>query len=430
MTRIYTSLADLDELLLACRDQRAKDYMFESIASFKASAYRASIVATWVAVCFDFIEKVHELALTGDKEAEALSIEINSASAKQDISWSLKFERQILEYARDKFELISSIEFTDLERLQIDRNRCAHPSLAADGEPFAPSAELARLHIRSAITHLLQHPPVQGKAALDRLVDQVESEYFPMEAKKATIAFANGPLKKPRQSLVSNFIVVLFKRIVDADIDWQRRWRLTAAMKGVKGLNNIAFEAAVSEKIPKLAINVKDESLRYVVELFSELPELWSVLDETTQQRFKIYTEHIPTAEIDVVDALLNFAPLKAMAESRLSWASVDDLIKASWLISPPKQVIQKYVDAYIKSGSFGQANLLGKELRACAPLLNPELLEKIVAGASKNGEVSDSFAFPGLLTGILRAKIVSQEKLEALLMEHSLEQHVPVSED
>lgn len=430
MTRINSSLADLDELLLACRDQRAKDYMFEAIASFKASAFRASIVATWVAVCFDFIAKVHELALTGDKEAEKLSNEINEARARQDLSWSLKFEKNILEYARDKFELISPIEFTDLERLQEDRNRCAHPSMAADGEPFAPSAELARLHIRTAITHFLQHPPVQGKAALERLIEEVESEYFPVESKKAAIAFANGPLKRPRQSLVSNFIVVLFKRIVDPETVWQRRWRLTAALKGVQSLNKSAFEIAVNEKLPNLARGVKDDGLRYAVELLAEIPYLWSVLEDDIQQRFKLYTQDIPIEEIDVIDVLLGFAPLKKIAEGRLSVIPVDDLIKAPWLIAPPPQVMPKYVDAYVKSKNFDRANFLAKELRGCTPLLNRELIEKIVEGAAKNGEVSYSFGFPGLLTGIVRAKIISKIELETLLLEHSLEQHVPVADE
>lgn len=430
MTRIHSSLADLDELLLACRDQHAKNYMFEAIASFKASAYRASIVATWVAVCYDFIAKVHELALTGDKEAEQLSGDINEARIKQDLSWSLKFEKSILVYARDKFELISPFEFADLERLQEDRNRCAHPSMAADGEPFSPSAELARLHIRTSITHFLQHPPVQGKAALERLIEEVESEYFPVDSKKAAIAFANGPLKRPRQSLVSNFVVVLLKRILDPGTVWQRRWRLTAALKAVQSLNKAAFEIAVEEKLPKLARGLKDNCLRYAVELVAEIPFLWAALENDIQQRFKLYTQDIPVSEIDVVETLLDFAPLKKTVEGRLSVISVDELIKAPWTIAPPSQVMPKYVDAYVKSKNFDRANFLAKELRGCTPLLDRELIERIVVGAAQNGEVSYSFGFPGLLTSIVRSKIVSKDELELLLCQHSLEQHVPVADE
>ena len=64
-------LTDLDELILRCRDDRAKAYVREAVASYRAGAFRSAIVATWIAVCFDFIEKLQELALAGDKEAES-----------------------------------------------------------------------------------------------------------------------------------------------------------------------------------------------------------------------------------------------------------------------------------------------------------------------------------------------------------------------
>jgi hypothetical protein len=46
------------------------------VASYRAGAFRAAIVATWIAVCFDVIEKIRELALSGDKEAEKQAEEL------------------------------------------------------------------------------------------------------------------------------------------------------------------------------------------------------------------------------------------------------------------------------------------------------------------------------------------------------------------
>ncbi|ENV52100.1 hypothetical protein F953_00465, partial [Acinetobacter junii CIP 107470 = MTCC 11364] len=109
--------------------------------------------------------------------------------------------------------MISHVEFIDLNRLQEDRNRCAHPSMASDGEVFNPSAELARMHIRSAVEHLLQYPPAQGKYALDSLTSEVESEYFPTDVKKAVVAFESSPLNKARDSLIRNFTIVLLKKL-------------------------------------------------------------------------------------------------------------------------------------------------------------------------------------------------------------------------
>ena len=161
-----SSIIDLDELILTCRDQKAKDYISEAVASYKSAAYRASIVSVWIAICYYVIDKVRELALAGDNQAEQLSKEIEKARTNNDINTSLKIERELLITARDKFEFISHIEFTDLQRIQEDRNRCAHPSLATEEQIFSPSAELARLHIRTAVTHLLSHPPAQEEICL------------------------------------------------------------------------------------------------------------------------------------------------------------------------------------------------------------------------------------------------------------------------
>ena len=63
-------LADLDELILRCRDERARSYIAEAVGCYRATAYRSAIVATWAAVCYDILDKLRELALAGDKGAE------------------------------------------------------------------------------------------------------------------------------------------------------------------------------------------------------------------------------------------------------------------------------------------------------------------------------------------------------------------------
>mgnify|MGYP006074009337 CR=1 FL=1 len=63
-------LSDLDELVLKCRDEKTKSYIKESILCYKSGAFRSAIVSTWIAVSFDIIDKLKDLTLTGDKEAE------------------------------------------------------------------------------------------------------------------------------------------------------------------------------------------------------------------------------------------------------------------------------------------------------------------------------------------------------------------------
>ena len=137
-------LQDLDELVLKCRDKKAQAYIKEAVACYKAGSIRSSIVATWIAVSFDLIEKLKDLTLTGDKEAEKQLKEFEEARNNGDIAKSLKFEKEILVVARDKLEFFSHIEYIDLDRLQQDRNRCAHPSMTTEGEIFNPPAEFSK----------------------------------------------------------------------------------------------------------------------------------------------------------------------------------------------------------------------------------------------------------------------------------------------
>src|SRR5579871_6047690 len=179
------SYVDLDDLVLECRSGNARRYVAEAISSYKAGAFRACIVMTWIAVVFDIVDKLREIALTGDARAVLIVNELDKIIATQDLPGALKFERELLAKATDDFEFFSPIEQSSLVRLQEDRHRCAHPSFLVPGEVYTPTPELARSHLRHAIEFVLKHPPVQGKAALNRVLTEISSEYFPKKKEDA-----------------------------------------------------------------------------------------------------------------------------------------------------------------------------------------------------------------------------------------------------
>ena len=67
-----TALADLDELILLCRDDKARLYIVEAVTCYRSGAYRSAIVATWIAVCYDIIDKLRELARSMHEESTSL----------------------------------------------------------------------------------------------------------------------------------------------------------------------------------------------------------------------------------------------------------------------------------------------------------------------------------------------------------------------
>jgi hypothetical protein len=197
-------LADLDELVLRCRNEQAQQLISEAVACYHAGAYRYAIVATWNAIVFDFIRKLQDLELTGDKNARQKLEQLERMRFANDVKAALDFEREVLDIAMTEFELLSPLEYADLSRVFEDRSRCAHPSINSLEEIYQPTPELARTHIRNAVTHMLQHPPVQGKAALDRLAAEVASQYFPSTLEDAIRHFQQGPLARPREALVTS----------------------------------------------------------------------------------------------------------------------------------------------------------------------------------------------------------------------------------
>ena len=265
-------LLDLDELALLCRDEKARMYINEAASCYRAGAFRAAIVVTWVAVCYDIIDKLREIALAGDKEAAKRVGEVDNARKQNDFARLLTFERNILKIAEDEFELISLLERQDLERLQLNRNRCAHPSMVSEDQAFNPPGELARLHIRTAVMHLLQHQPVQGKYALERLLNEVDSQYFPKELDKAISALSNGPLKRARISLIRVFCTVLIKECTLNEVDYNRMIRLIIALDAVKAIHHEAFLAIIKEQLPKICQTVDDNRLFNLMILGYRIP--------------------------------------------------------------------------------------------------------------------------------------------------------------
>lgn len=422
-------LSDLDELVLRCRDEKAKDYIAEAVASYRVGAYRSAIVATWIATCFDIIEKLCELALSGDKEAEKQVEDLERTRRSADLNKALKFEREILELARDKFELISHIEFIDLERLQADRNRCAHPSLISEEQAYSPSAELARVHIHAAVTHLLQHPPVQGKYALDRLLREIGSEYFPQKVGDAKTFLSSGPLRKPRESLVRNITVVLIKTILKEKSDWNRHRRLAAAAQAIADLHPQQYRQTLSEKLSPLFRTVEDIDLHRAVEFLRLVVDSWQHLDADIRHRLQSYVEVIPSDRIEDLGFILDYEPLRPHAEKRISSATRAELKGTLFIDRMPKQVVDRFVALYLDSKSFDQANEWGRQISFHISDFMPEHVQRILTNVAKNPQVLGSFELASLVNSLRMSQKIPVDEFDALLKGNDLGMHVPPSE-
>lgn len=203
------SLRDLDELALSCRTDEARTYVSEAVACYKAGAFRACIVATWMRSCTTFWPR-SELSQGGNAEAQLITTELGNLQPRIELGDQgairriLEIERDIVDVTNDKFGFFEGQQVLDLTRLRDDRNRCAHPTYQGSNQPYSPSAELARAHLVHAVCHVLAMPPVQGKAATAHIIRRVESNFFPTDdVEQAKMQLRSGGLERPKDSLVT-----------------------------------------------------------------------------------------------------------------------------------------------------------------------------------------------------------------------------------
>ena len=363
-------LADLDELILTCSDPRSRTYLKESVQCYKAGAYRASVVACWIAVAFDLVDKIRELAAIGDKSAQEQVLRFERIQNNNDISGALSFEKELPEMALKKFEFISHIEYQDLVRLVEDRNRCAHPSQVSDAQVFEASAELARMHIFNSVKSILSQPASQGKSALERIMQDMESRYFPAKASDVYEFLNAGPLKKPKSALYKNFLQILTKTVTSNEQRSLKRSRSVHALLAMKKMHPAHWEKEFPAVVQKIVEAIVDEQDLAQTTMFLAYPKelgTWGYLSDVQRLRIKTFVTNAPESLLRDLDDLLELSddhPLNIAAKIRIKNASLEELKSVSWSLFVPKEAFLRVLNIYGKSASYAQANEIGKFVR------------------------------------------------------------------
>jgi len=296
---MYETFIDLDELILRCRDKLAKKIIQEAVACYRAGAYRSCIVATWNAIVFDFLHKLRELELSGNGEATNILQNFEKISSEMKVKELWQFESDIPNLAQTKFEFLSPVEKSDIERLFEDRSRCAHPSMTSLEEPFEATAELARYHLRSAVMHCLQRQPVQGRSAINRIWQDIGSEFFPKDSEKATQYFQKGLLASARPSLIKNVIIGLTKDLLTEDRSEDERLRQFSALNAVANMYHSQVKEILNEHLSKIILDKVTDSNWDKVIIYLGNVEIWDNLSEPCQLKAKAFMEKLEIFERD-----------------------------------------------------------------------------------------------------------------------------------
>jgi hypothetical protein len=425
-------LGDIDELVTRCRTEEARTYVAEAVACYKAGAYRSCIVATWIAVVYDLIAKVRELASAGDAEAQRLIGEIDRLHPKvaardvAAIKKILEIEHGILDTVSDKFAFFDAHESIELSRLRNDRQRCAHPTYQGTERPYAPTAELARAHLVHAVQYVLALPPVQGKAATTAILAQVTSAYFPLELEPAKARLKAAGLDRPKDSLVRNVFDQLVLGFFEGERDTaalKSQRRTLAAIKAVHHMYPATAEARLRHHLNRLGGRLEDRDQRLFFPFIRRIPASWDVLEQDHRDRL---AQIIQLCDDATAATLLRFAlaipGLKKSAKKRLDTlpsAELSDVLQ----LSKHQAAIERAVDLYCESSSYDQANTrYAQVIEPILDYLTRDQIERILVAADEEGaDLNGAYSLSEFARYIYEQKKIPQERVLKLLRDHHM---------
>jgi hypothetical protein len=419
-----TGLVDIDVLAERVRSVGAKSFIREAVDCYKAGAYRSCVVATWIALVYDFVDKFRDLALAGDAAAKELVGEFDRIQRERDTAAALKFEKDGLVVARDAYELISAQEQTDLKRLFEDRNRFSHPNLNQDSEVLVASAEQARNHLRNAVEHVMQRPPVQGKVALNEIREAVDSPYFPRKVDDAVSALSATPLARAKRVVVRDFFLgctaSLFLEKLQSD-SYDRHY---AAASACHRMHREIVDEVISDKLALLFDKVPDDGLPYLIVLLARVPEYIRRVSDAVKVKLRAYTEQIPDSQIAVINFAAELEFLKQHIVKRLSSltpAQLRDFTQHA-VREPAQVVVSRAIEMYESAQNWDSANTIASAIweKMLGVMTSRDAVRVIRAGV--NDEVKYSFHFPVLVEKLMAAKLLTSEEVKAIATELGLD--------
>ncbi|MDV5225992.1 hypothetical protein RZ760_008555 [Providencia rettgeri] len=394
--------SDLDEIVLKCRNEKAKKYILESISCYRSGAFRASIITTWIAVLFDLIEKFNELSLSGEKNAVKLSSDFKEITSSHDLTRALNFERDILKKAKSELDMFSAIELSELERIQEDRNKCAHPSMLNEDVIFNPIAELVRMHIVNAINIVLSQPPAQGKIALDTIMHEINSALFPHDKEKALIILNNGPIKNARPSLINNLLEAVIRIVCSDDsVSEELLIKYEILLEYIRETYSAIYADKMEAKLSSILSKKIDKDCFNYIKAIVYIPNSWVHMNEAVKlkikefiktQRFFIYLPYFK--KISNVNS-----SLKSEIECiliKLNDSKFRDYIRQAKLEEPIYS--DKVIEAYLDCNNYSDAMSFTVTVANYLPLMTEDQIIRLLQGIESNHSVKNNYQLSYLI--------------------------------
>jgi hypothetical protein len=395
-------LTDLDALILKVRNQRAREYISEAVSAYRAGAYKAAVTSTWVAVSFDILTKIREIAQAGDAAAAAFVQTFDGAVSSNNLKQLMKLENDLLEKSFNPFGFIGLQELTQLNRLKDDRNHCAHPSFYSETELFQPAPDLVRTHIVHSVNMMLANRPMQGKAIIASFASDLASPAFPPDREQTVDYLRSKYLSQMRPGVIVNFATVLLKAFLHRDVpEWIGRDHLVLnSLHAVARADPVAWRVAIRPVAMRLIENLDGSVLPNAFPLLRDFPDFQENMSDEVRIRLTSVIQNFDPAQ-DPSNAIFAAAGLEGFSEPlHKALGRVDSSRKMA--------VIQQYPDRWFipiafdilrSSGSFrGAENRFQSVITPMTGVLDASNIPELLTIIQDNGQIYDAANIPGLL--------------------------------
>lgn len=396
----------IEDLLNDVRDRSSREQFGDAARAYGAGALRAAIISTWVAVALDLTAKIRELADLGETSALAYVSRLDVAKANQNLPTLATFERDLLATCRDEFALIDDREVHELARLQADRHVCAHPAYVAPDVVFSPTAELCRLHMRTAVDAVLRHPPAPGRTAIQRFIAEAKDTAWPPDRKALAAHLDARYLRRGKDSLRRNLVQVIVKGCIDApEGDEQLAKRMAEAAMALQEVAPDLFAEALKEVVQKReeTTGLLDMQLLRLLGSLGSLDVLWGALPESSHPRAISALSNGPSDDLVrlrvTTQLLANIEAAEALKErvGKAATPALTQIVTAA----PGPAVVPAVLDRLAAAGGWRSA----EEVMALVPPLAAHFsttdLSRLAEILRTNGQVRESSGVPPLVTNL-----------------------------
>ncbi|MFF5407858.1 hypothetical protein ACFY8K_33950 [Streptomyces misionensis] len=405
----------LEDIRNQVRSAKSRRYIDEAIAAYNGGAYRSALIAIWIAVAADLIEKLRFLADEGDANATAHRDKLDAAIKDNKINELQKFERELLAKAHQDLQLIGMHERDQLLRLYEDRHLCAHPAFVPDSDDlFNPTAESVRAHLRVAVDAVLSQQAVTGRKALDRFGRDIASASFPRNDNRLADHLRASYMDHGTPQLRANLIKIVCKETFNQEKDSTWRWNHTRTARELQKIAPGEFEEHARSALERKQNELDDEGLIALVTGLCHVPGVWELLHAGTRARIEELLKNVSAHQLVIVHQLYN-GPLPAAPVDRML---LDRLSEAIGIASrsmhfaqltpflgdaPDRRLIPPLIELVAEASSYEGGEAVLKWVNALSPSLTEDDLQQLLTAAADNNQISGSVLGTRQL-GVLRS--------------------------